>query len=577
MGGASNVLGHVAAGFEGARQADLQRQFEDVQNRRALHIGLLSKLAQDETVHPDVRNWALQSAIQGAQTPLQKNWEPKWKEMPTPTTPPQQATPPPAPPLQVGQMTLPPPPPTTVTTPGGQPSTFMTPEQHTAMLAQRTGVVTGAQAGAEVKQFIPTIDPQTREMRMVPVSGTGQQMGQPIENAFNMAMMRPLMSGVQQIQYVGPDGTPLPGSHDKLGLFGTPGAVYDQQGQLVPNAQIFAPSLVTKTTGETIGTAGNITRKMQPTPRKAGAAATAPPQISAPPTPPAAIGGVPLPEMPPEPGQVQSPQAPTAAARPVGARGKAAAPTSARGGAAASLKPAVGTPEWIAKADPVSLDAWDWATQGRKPVGGPMAERQVRQRMAQMGFMQPAIPVPPNLQDKIQQQFVARNSAIDIIDDIMKNKQVFDSLLSSGKIAIASNPDGTGLVQRMAGLTDQESRVAGDFEQLIEHANLLRGPLGATGFRGQQAWSALQAQRGKPLGDPRITSQVLTGMRTRLVGLNSADKLIVSGQGMSQAGAEPHVLGHKVGDVTTIKGKQYKITAIHDDGSFDADTVGATK
>ena len=66
--GASSILGHVATGFEQARQADLQRQFEDIQNRRAQQLSLLGKLASYETVHPDLRNWAVQTAMEGAQT-----------------------------------------------------------------------------------------------------------------------------------------------------------------------------------------------------------------------------------------------------------------------------------------------------------------------------------------------------------------------------------------------------------------------------------------------------------------------------------------------------------------------------
>jgi hypothetical protein len=159
-----------------------------------------------------------------------------------------------------------------------------------------------------------------------------------------------------------------------------------------------------------------------------------------------------------------------------------------------------------------------------------MAERQVRSYMQAHG-MEPSLPVPPALQDKIQEAFQARNSAIGLIDDVTKNSDVLSSLISSGKIAIASDPDGNGLVTRMAGLSDKEAQVAGDFSQLVEHANLLRGPLGATGFRGKEAWSALQAQRGSPMGDPRITRQQLAGMRQRLIKLNSADAMILNGMG----------------------------------------------
>jgi len=189
--------------------------------------------------------------------------------------------------------------------------------------------------------------------------------------------------------------------------------------------------------------------------------------------------------------------------------------------------------------DPVTREAYDWAMLGQKPTGSPMAVRQVESRMNQLGLAK-SLPVPPALQRTIQEQFVARNSAIGLIDDVLANKQVLSDMIGAGKIAVASNPDGSGVLQRIASLNDQEARVAGDFAQLVEHANLLRGPLGATGFRGREAWAALQQQRGKPLGDPRITEQTLKGMRDRLVGLNTADKYVLAGQGMTTAPADPY-------------------------------------
>jgi hypothetical protein len=219
-----------------------------------------------------------------------------------------------------------------------------------------------------------------------------------------------------------------------------------------------------------------------------------------------------------------------------------------------------------------------WATQGQAPKGGAMAERQVMSYMKQHG-MEPALPVPPALQQKIQQSFVARNSAIGLIDDVMKNSHVLDSLLSAGKIQTAIDPStGAALVTRAAGLSDKEAKVAGDFQQLVEHANLLRGPLGATGFRGHEAWQALQSQRGNLMSDPRITRQVLSGMRDRLVGLNSADKMVLGGHGTDMPEAQtatpvapPPSNGRSVGDIVSVKGKKIKITAIHPDGTFDGE------
>jgi hypothetical protein len=165
--GAFGVLGHVASGFEEARQKDLARQFEDVQNRRALHMQLLSKLASDETVHPDVRNWAIQNAMLGSQTPLTGKWEPKWKEMPAPKPPATQSytQQPIAPPPQGQQPTmegirpLPPPPgaeqqTAQFTPPNDYAGAFLTHEARARHMAEQTGAVAGATAGATTQAQI---------------------------------------------------------------------------------------------------------------------------------------------------------------------------------------------------------------------------------------------------------------------------------------------------------------------------------------------------------------------------------------------------------------------------------------
>lgn len=156
MGGLGTTLGYIAGGFEQSRQADLQRQFEDIQNRRAQQFNLLGKLAMDEAVHPDVRQWAIQSAIEGAQAPLSKKWEPKWNDMPVPKGTPQQSfTPPPSPPMQLpGGISLPPPPPQTATLAAQPGHIFMSPQEHTQMMAQRTGQMAGAEAGGTLQSQI---------------------------------------------------------------------------------------------------------------------------------------------------------------------------------------------------------------------------------------------------------------------------------------------------------------------------------------------------------------------------------------------------------------------------------------
>lgn len=540
MGGFAGLLGHAAAGFEGARQQDLQRQFADEQNRRAMAGELLGKIAGDENQHPDVRNAALQSYLGLSQAPPNKQYnfgkeiQPIFDLMAqrrAQTGQPQQSQST-VPQMTLGSQTLP----ATTTQFQGPPAPpeglLASSSDVTSNMAQRKTALTKAEAGAEAKFPVMQIDPETNRTSEQFISGTGQPMGAPVQNAFNPAAMRGFASMIHPVMAAGPDGAPIPALQNKM-----TGEVYDQEGNVIPNAQVFAPSLVGRTSTEAMSSSGAITRKTTPSPRGA-AGQTAKPvaKTSAVPAPPpelangmpagGGIAGVP-PTAAPAPTPDQA--APAAISAPVEHPARTAAKRVTQG------KGAVET-SWANATDPLSQLGIRWATQGQKPAGGAMAERQVLGWM-QKHQLQPALPVPPGMQQKIQESFVARNSAIDLIDDIMANKKVLDSLLSAGKIAVASNPDGSGVLQRTADLNDQEARVAGDFSQLIEHANLLRGPLGATGFRGREAWGALQAQRGKPLGDTRITSQVLTGMRQRLVGLNTADKMVLGGGGMNTAPA----------------------------------------
>lgn len=535
MGALAGVLGHAAAGFEQARQEDLQRQFADEQNRRAQISGFLQKVAGDESAHQYSRQASINELLKLSQTPWNKTYkfDPNSLVAPVESQTPVRFNAPPQPPLQLGLTQIPAPPASVQLQ--SQPGIYMSPEQHTQFMAQRVGQITGAQASQEAGPPIMQIGPNGEMTTVIP----SKQPNQKFENTFSPLLGRMMSASMHPVTVLDAQGQAQPAFQDKLGMFGPRGAVYGQDGQVIPNARVFESSLMGHTQTETMAPSGAITRTSKPSPNVPTAGAARSPISALPtlPTPPAGVVGViPQGSLAPEQAPTESTPAPTAAPA-------AKSKSKASGGVARSSQLPMQLPrtaeDWQKIHDPVTLDAIDWATQGRKPTGGPMAERQVRARMAQMGLA-PAMPIPPAMQMKVQELFVARNSAIDLIDDIMANKKVLDSALAAGKIAISSDPEGNGILSRAANLNAQEARVAGDFQQLIEHANLLRGPLGATGFRGQEAWGALQAQRGKPLADPRITAQVMTGMRSRLVGLNNADKLVLGGQGMNAAAADPY-------------------------------------
>lgn len=181
--------------------------------------------------------------------------------------------------------------------------------------------------------------------------------------------------------------------------------------------------------------------------------------------------------------------------------------------------------------------AVQWATTGLKPEAKLAA--QVQNYATDHDMAPPSLPIPPALRLKVGEQMVARNSAIDIIENIKKDAPVFNSMVSTGKIALATSPNtGELILSRLLPLNAQEERVAANWQALSEHVNLLRGPLGATGFRGKEAWDALQAQRGRLLADPRITLSVLDRTEGNLKALNGADKFIVNGNTAPNSGGD---------------------------------------
>ncbi len=64
-------------------------------------------------------------------------------------------------------------------------------------------------------------------------------------------------------------------------------------------------------------------------------------------------------------------------------------------------------------------------------------------------------------------------------------------------------------MNRSVPMTPAEIDMVKDFNSLRESVNMLRGPLGATGFRGPEAFHALQAQRGQLLARPELTKGIL--------------------------------------------------------------------
>jgi hypothetical protein len=133
-------------------------------------------------------------------------------------------------------------------------------------------------------------------------------------------------------------------------------------------------------------------------------------------------------------------------------------------------------------------------------------------------------PLPELSRERMDASKAAFDNTIDLVHNILPKLNVLNSLISAGKIAMAVSPTSKLLqvTSRLNDMSPEEVQVAADFQSLAEHINTLRGPLGATGFRGPEAFGALQAQRGNLLANPAITKRVLETSMKALLGQKSA-------------------------------------------------------
>jgi hypothetical protein len=108
-------------------------------------------------------------------------------------------------------------------------------------------------------------------------------------------------------------------------------------------------------------------------------------------------------------------------------------------------------------------------------------------------------------------------------ENVYEHADMLNSLITAGKISFATenDHDPSGLmkllVSRATNMTPEEEAIAADMKSLAEDINTLRGPLGATGFRGADAFAALQAQRGNLMARPGVTKGVLKNSLENMV------------------------------------------------------------
>jgi hypothetical protein len=129
----------------------------------------------------------------------------------------------------------------------------------------------------------------------------------------------------------------------------------------------------------------------------------------------------------------------------------------------------------------------------------------------------------PSVQANLSTRADALSTAIDTIERIKPNLPLLQSLPAASLVDLAQHPDSVAqFLTRMlskpysADKQAQIAQLAGDLRSLQEQVNILRQPLGATGFRGKEGWEALQMQIVKAMGNPQMSAVTLNNTESTM-------------------------------------------------------------
>lgn len=212
-------------------------------------------------------------------------------------------------------------------------------------------------------------------------------------------------------------------------------------------------------------------------------------------------------------------------------------------------------------------------------TGGAATPAPAKNGMPSARISGPAIPsggVKNPLTRQERETLETKGNALDetlaIAKRVQSNLPLLHSMLTSAKIDLQADPQQNWFkmaANRLMPLSDNEARLAADFGNLTDRINLLRTPLGAGGFRSHDAWMALQALRGNPRANPKVTADVL-GDTVKT--LNS--QLNVVGRALSgKTTPQPWMLGlpeppaaaatqYKKGDTVMYQGRPHVVTDV---------------
>jgi hypothetical protein len=125
--------------------------------------------------------------------------------------------------------------------------------------------------------------------------------------------------------------------------------------------------------------------------------------------------------------------------------------------------------------------------------------------------------ITPIQQQRQEAQRGALENTIQLIDKVYPQLDKLNSLVDRGRLQFVYDHNSISSPLQVAEtaiannlpLSEDEASMIANMKSLAEHINTLRGPLGATGFRGPEAFAALQGQAGSLMQRPEITRTVM--------------------------------------------------------------------
>jgi hypothetical protein len=119
-------------------------------------------------------------------------------------------------------------------------------------------------------------------------------------------------------------------------------------------------------------------------------------------------------------------------------------------------------------------------------------------------------------ESKLDDKLSALDVTIQTLTDVRNEMGPLNSIYDASMVELLrSTGSVSGLASRALGIVyttkekEKLDKLAGDLRSASEQINIIRSPIGGTGFRGKEAWDAIQAQLARALLSPGVNKRTL--------------------------------------------------------------------